>query len=935
MAYSKIWFHTGAPCHGCSGISEHWKALNDAGIPFGVYSVAGGGLIAEAAQFQHATLIYRDLETDVAPYHLSARDGANQTWALLMARLPSEVKALKDRVWIEIGNEQDKTKADWLGWYYVRLAEIALEQGYRICGPGWSTGEPEPQDWETPGWLAYLLMCARHRDKLAVTVHEYSLQAHSLQADSPWLVGRLQFLFAACAKHNIPAPDVFVTELGWTHNDLPASPDAVSDSIEWVAELYARYPTVKAAFLWTLMGGGDKSRLAAELNATMSWLTDYAIHTRFPDVEEPLPPPPPVPAPLKNTSFEDGWLDSDKYSTTQNPAYWTVEWNTGSEFPNPHSQYHYEMGECVHKSKAMLPPSERDVFVWDGDWTLKTFAGGRNFWVRLKQAPTLEAGSYLLTVPIWCDCYRSGTQGKDYDVEPHQAEVRLKVAGVWVGDWSYLVAGRLNTRTFEFQHPGGIAEIAIHARCNWPINNNLWWDGLSLDRLDVVPPPSPGGYKAIIVKAPQDVSAFEWREIADYAYPFRHDMTASHDTMLALLAAGNKDSYVKVAYPSRQPDVVKLIEQSGHRWEPVLFMSDPFEGLVFGQPLDTPWVKTSNFDTPRDYSSLGGKPNDRHEGVDVAPTVTGVSRVLAVADGTVTAIRSTPGYGNYVIVSSEHRGTSYATWRAHLSSVSPLIDVGTKVKRGDVLGICGATGNATGRHDHLTMTSPVGVDGYIVPNVVDPTRFYPTPPTSANIDLLPYLRGDGTIYQMNVLWRGQNHGQQVQTQATQGGRFYLVKNNQWEELWSDAASIWRGADTSPGDGMYYVQRTNALEYGAVWCPRFWKVGGLAERNPLVTFYDSATGQKLDTPASGFRRTWLKFERHYGTYRPGDSPIAFNDVIELHWLPSQSGPWAEKYFYARDLGLVAWESSSGDRSWVTEVFGPGERQSMEREKVAGL
>jgi hypothetical protein len=146
--------------------------------------VDNGGLVAvDGARFAHADpLIYRTTATDVAPYHLTPQGAAQQQWALLMSKLPPEVKALKARIWVEIGNEQDKTRADWLGHYYAELAAIALPQGYRICGPGWATGEPEPADWETPGWLRYLRLCAASPGRLAVTVHEYSLNEMSIMA---------------------------------------------------------------------------------------------------------------------------------------------------------------------------------------------------------------------------------------------------------------------------------------------------------------------------------------------------------------------------------------------------------------------------------------------------------------------------------------------------------------------------------------------------------------------------------------------------------------------------------------------------------------------------------------------------------------------------------------------------------------------------------
>jgi GH25 family lysozyme M1 (1,4-beta-N-acetylmuramidase) len=275
-----------------------WRALDAAGIPFGVYSVEGGGLIAEAAQFKHAgPLIYRALATDVAPYELSPEAAAGVQWSKLMAALPPEVKALKDRVWIEIGNEQDKTRAEWLGWYYVELAGYAARDGYKMSAFAWSTGEPEPAHWQYAGVLAYLRLCAAHPERLAVSVHEYSLSADDIMAGSPWLVGRVKFLFEACQKQGIASPVVFVSETGWTHNDLPQADKAKADIVA-LAGLYAIYPTVKAAFLWTAMGGGDKRTLAAELNALLPWLTDFAIDTRWPD-GEPEPEPEPDETPVK------------------------------------------------------------------------------------------------------------------------------------------------------------------------------------------------------------------------------------------------------------------------------------------------------------------------------------------------------------------------------------------------------------------------------------------------------------------------------------------------------------------------------------------------------------------------------------------------------------------------------------------------------------
>jgi hypothetical protein len=348
-----------------------------------------------------------------------------------------------------------------------------------------------------------------------------------------------------------------------------------------------------------------------------------------------------------------------------------------------------------------------------------------------------------------------------------------------------------------------------------------------------------------------------------------------------------------------------------------------------------PWKLTSPFNAPRDYSKFGGKKNDKHEGVDVAPTGGMIAHVLAVADGVVTKVTTSEGYGNYCIVQSSYGGKTYWTWRAHMDFVS--VAQGQQVKKGQTLGICGDTGNATGRHDHLTMTTnpPWGMSGYILPGVVDPTPFYPKATSGTTYDLLPYLKGDGTIYQTEVHWQGQQHGQQMQTQTDNSGNWYQVKNSEWEQMRHDVSHIYRGIDTSPGNGMYYAQFVSPGVLFARWCPRHWAVGGLYERNPLVTFYWKDTGAQVQLPGyqSGYRRTWLKFVAHYPTWKSPYGGLTFTDVVELHWLLQPTSQNAERYFYARGFGLVGWSSWNGDYSYVVEIFSPGEREPADREKIA--
>ena len=571
MSTSVVAYHTGSPCHGCTGIADMWAEFNKAGVRFGVYSVEGGGIIQEAIQFARADpIIYRTLATDVAAYELSPDDAAARTWSVLAEKLPPEVEANRGRVWVEIGNEQDKTRADWLGWYYVALAGRAKADNYRICGPAWSTGEPEPEHWSTPGWLAYLRLCAANPSRLAISTHEYSLDAGDIMANEPWLVGRVKFLFDTCKANGIAPPQVFITEAGWVHNSMPDGEKAKRD-IAALATRYAQYPTVRAAFLWTLIGGGDKRQLAADLNALMPWLTRYTIETDVPGGAEQPPPDDgeePMINLLTNGSFDDGWTDASDFPG-QHPNGWSLAWNTGAAADG----YQYQIGEAVHKNAALLPAAEREVFIWDGQWTYKVFAANRAIWPRLKQTVNLPGGVYRLTTPVWTDCYH-WQGGKNYNLDPRHIEWQVKVNGQVVADWRQLTAGRRETPSVEFVHGGGAAELAVHLRARWPVaSNNFWLDGWSLEEVaeQPPPPPPPVKHKAIIVKLPQELTAAEWQRGAEYAFGLRHTMTASHDDMLTILSGGNAESYVKLAWPSRPSQVFAagLIEAAGYRWEPL------------------------------------------------------------------------------------------------------------------------------------------------------------------------------------------------------------------------------------------------------------------------------------------------------------------------------------------------------------------------------
>lgn len=99
---------------------------------------------------------------------------------------------------------------------------------------------------------------------------------------------------------------------------------------------------------------------------------------------------------------------------------------------------------------------------------------------------------------------------------------------------------------------------------------------------------------------------------------------------------------------------------------------------------------TSGFG-PRYHPIHGGQ--RYHSGIDVAAP-TG-SPIRATSDGVISAAGWAGGYGLLVAV---NHGAGMETRYAHMSATN--VSVGQQVRRGDVIGFVGSTGDSTGPHVH-------------------------------------------------------------------------------------------------------------------------------------------------------------------------------------------------------------------------------------------
>ena len=123
--------------------------------------------------------------------------------------------------------------------------------------------------------------------------------------------------------------------------------------------------------------------------------------------------------------------------------------------------------------------------------------------------------------------------------------------------------------------------------------------------------------------------------------------------------------------------------------------SSPFKGLDFS-------YITSDFGYRTFYNEVTNKYDSNfHNGIDM----TSGTEIVAVSSGIVTDIRdnitgytTTYGSGNHVIL---YHGNNIYTVYYHMQYNSIKVKVGDIVKKGQLLGIKGATGYATGPHLHF------------------------------------------------------------------------------------------------------------------------------------------------------------------------------------------------------------------------------------------
>ncbi len=163
------------------------------------------------------------------------------------------------------------------------------------------------------------------------------------------------------------------------------------------------------------------------------------------------------------------------------------------------------------------------------------------------------------------------------------------------------------------------------------------------------------------------------------------------------------DTDARIVYDfSKRDMLVILIDEI-----PTMNPASPF---VYPVNMLTSWIRQS-FISPQKI----GIDYLQHAGVDFASIV--ADSVFAVYDGKVSYTQNIGpedhGFGNAVILEHEINGEKVYTLYGHLESISQGIKVGEVVKRGDIIGVIGASGYGCNNYWRL------GKDGCDQSNVLD------------------------------------------------------------------------------------------------------------------------------------------------------------------------------------------------------------------------
>lgn len=297
-------FHLG-PGGNATGLGDYVARLDAAGIPVLIMSAdmmpTDFQTVAANSSVPHTIIFRRSVphegsvppsdDPDVPRYELSPQAACEEHLGWHLAHLPPELDP--SVTWIADINEPDKERSEWLAAYSLYAARKCDQLGYKYVALNWSVGTPrngsivngvqEEDAWFKPNMQALIAYAKQHKHNFAFGLHEYSLVTYDILHNLGDYVGRI---CKALDKLSMPDINVFITEFGWTYQEVP-DPETAMRHIREAFALYSKYPQIKGASIWYL--GPGFGNIANKAQKLIAPLGDLMIELDY----HPTDPPPP------------------------------------------------------------------------------------------------------------------------------------------------------------------------------------------------------------------------------------------------------------------------------------------------------------------------------------------------------------------------------------------------------------------------------------------------------------------------------------------------------------------------------------------------------------------------------------------------------------------------------------------------------------------
>jgi hypothetical protein len=189
---------------------------------------------------------------------------------------------------------------------------------------------------------------------------------------------------------------------------------------------------------------------------------------------------------LPNPSFEEGHYNQNGVPELQLPNKWRLEWDEGPTGVGNAAWDVFVRPEVRVLSTAFLPPEEHNLYIYNGQHTVKAFKGSGAVNFRLLTDITLEPGTYIIEAKMFADIVEKWEdRHKVYSQDPSAAEFRF-IVGDGGTVWMPQNYGQINVHNFQFNIDElKTIPIGIALKGKYAIANNGWFiDDLSVRRIE-------------------------------------------------------------------------------------------------------------------------------------------------------------------------------------------------------------------------------------------------------------------------------------------------------------------------------------------------------------------------------------------------------------------------------------------------------------------